>query len=125
MRLPSTFCCPRQEIIWDILILLPLEPALTIITKRLFLLKLSFPIFPAPSFASFKILFTLVSNSSTLLLPVLFSNIPRCVSSMRLLTSFFLFVITSEIFWFVCSSAIKSLIPTEYELDFIYSFTIC
>ena len=49
---------------------------------------------------------------------------PRCVWSIKALTSVFLLLITSDIFTLVASSDIKSLMPTLYALVFIYSVTI-
>ena len=49
----------------------------------------------------------------------MFSKIPRCVWSIKFLTSFFLFVIVCAIFSFVSLSEIKSLIPTLYALVFL------
>ena len=89
MRFPSTFCCPKQEIICEIFKSLPFEPALTMITKRLLASRFLRPILPASKDALFKILLTCVSNSSTFGLPVLFSKIPKCVSSINDLTSSF------------------------------------
>ena len=69
---------------------LPLLPELTIITNLLSADKLVLPILPASFAAAFNNAFTLVSNSTSLLLPVEFSNTPRCSWSIKLSTSFFL-----------------------------------
>ena len=46
MRLPSTFCCPKQEIINDMFKSEPFEPARTIVTNLLSFAKLFNPTFP-------------------------------------------------------------------------------
>ena len=55
---------------------------------------------------------------------LLLSNIPKCVSSIKDLTSIFLLDITWLIFVLVSVLAIKSLIPTLYPFIFINSVTI-
>ena len=91
---------------------LPLEPALTMVTKRLSLSKLFNPILPESFVALFKMLVTWNSNSSSLVLPVAFSKMPRYVWSIRFFTSFFFAVMDCAICSFVLRFAIKSLMPT-------------
>ena len=101
----------------------PFDPAFTMITKRLVFPKLLRPILPASDVAWLRILFTCVSNSSSFVLPVLFSNMPICTWLIRFLTSVFFFVITWIISSFVFWLEIKSLTPTLKAVDFIYSVT--
>ena len=124
IRFPFTFCCPRHETIWEMLRSLPFDPASTMVTKRLSLPRLLRPILPAVCVAWLRMLFTCVSNSSSSVLPLLFSNKPRCVWSISEPTSRFLLVIASVISVFVFSFAIKSPMPTLYATDFIYSVTM-
>ena len=121
IRLPSTFCWPKQEIICEMFRLFPLDPLVTRATNRLFSSRDLIPKLPASLDALFKILLTCVSKNSTFVLPVLFSRIPRCTWSMRLDTSSFFFEIISSISVFVFSLAIKSLIPTLNPVVFMYS----
>ena len=123
MRLPSTFCWPRQEIICEMFKSEPLDPAFTMITNLLSLPKLLRPILPASDVAWLRILFTWVSNSSSLVLPVLFSKMPIWTWLIKFFTSVFFFVITWIISSFVFWLEIKSLTPTLKALDFIYSVT--
>ena len=105
-------CCPRHAIICEMFKSLPLEPALTMVTKRLSLLKLFNPILPESFVALFKMLVTWNSNSSSLVLPVVFSKMPRYVWSIKFLTSFFFEVMDCVICAFVAWSAMRSLMPT-------------
>ena len=101
----------------------PFDPELTIIRKRLFLLRLLRPILPDCSVALLSKLLTLVSNSIILDAAVLFLKVPKWTWSMTDCTSIFWSVITCMISMAVFLSATKSLTPTLNELDFIYSVT--
>ena len=124
MRFPSTFCCPKQEIINEMFKSLPFDPALTMVTKRLSLSKLLRPILPDSEVAWLRMLLTCVSNSSSFVFPVLFSKTPICVWSIRFFTSFFFLSMTAIISLLVFSSDSKSLMPTLKELVFKYSVTM-
>ena len=76
---------------------------------------------PAVAAAWLRILLTLVSNSCSFVRPDLLSNIPNLISSIKVLTSSFLFVIALTISIFVFLSAIRSLIPTLNDAVFKYS----
>ena len=124
IRLPSIACCPRHEIICEIFKSLPFDPESTSPMNRFDEFRLFVPIPPASLVAVFRIFDTFASNSASFDFPVLFSKIPRWTWSIKFFTSVFFFVMTSTICVFVVLFAIRSLMPTLYACDFIYSVMI-
>mmetsp|Transcript_3996 Transcript_3996/g.11133 ORF Transcript_3996/g.11133 Transcript_3996/m.11133 type:complete len:210 (-) Transcript_3996:1531-2160(-) len=112
MRFPSTFCCPTQAVIWEMLMKEPLDPPVTMILMWLCSARLPCALFPAASRAWFSVLFTLASKVSTMVLPGCASRSPRWASWISFSTSSLASPMILLIVPIVASSATVSPMPT-------------
>mmetsp|Transcript_45128 Transcript_45128/g.134765 ORF Transcript_45128/g.134765 Transcript_45128/m.134765 type:complete len:352 (+) Transcript_45128:2239-3294(+) len=111
MRLPSTFCCPTQPIICEMLMNDPLEPADDIFTMLFVRSTEPSARLPASSRALFSTEFTRTSNASCIVRPGCASSSPAWYCPMIFFTSSLARSMISLIVVIVASSATVSPMP--------------